>query len=386
MSFLNAVALSKMIVNVYISAKRKIDKAYPWVFLESISNQSVLVTAEDQDIAHVYDNKGEFLGSGLIDRVSNLAVRIFSARKYNELPLEEFLRQAQQKRDGKFQQNFYRLCNAEGDNLPGLVIDRFGDIFSIEMNMTCWLSYKEQLISILTNLYMAKGFVVRVDDDIRVIGQVPQEIQVIENDVRFVASLVDGQKTGYYFDQRDNHGYVGSLASDKKVLDAFCYTGGFGVQAMSKKASRVVFVDSSASALQLLDRSILANDLNSCDYELIKDDVLKYMNSCDEKFDIVILDPPPFIKRKADVFKARVAYHRLASSALKLLNHNGVLLFSTCSHHMHISFLQDEINKAAKKLNLAVNLVYKSGHAVDHPTHPKLPETRYLNTVAYKLS
>ncbi len=373
------------------NAAKKVQSGYPWIYLDWIKAQTLLIDCIGGEITHIYDHKGKFLGSGLIEPNSKIAIRVLTSQKIDHFTTDFFTQALNNclKKRSRFLNPYYRLVNSEGDHLPGLIIDRFDNIFSIHFATIAMFKFKDIVLESLHNLFNATQFVIRTTglEEPLTIGSIPEIIEVKENDTTYLANLTLGQKTGWYYDQHENRKMVALLSAGLNVLDAFCYNGGFGLLCAKHKASHITFIDSSAQAINLTKQALEINNLKNY-ATFINQDVLKSLNALKEegiKFDIVILDPPPFIKSKANKPSALAAYKKLAEAGLRLLSSHGLLFFSTCSHHMSLKDLKTQVLLAAKALNLKIAFKMLTTHAKDHPIHPHLPESQYLNSVLIKL-
>lgn len=366
----------------------KVALGYPWVYSDWIATESVIATTFAGELVHITDAKGKFIASGIADPNSAIAIRIIATQKITLLDEEYFINQLSislKKRSLTYKAPYYRLVNSEGDNLPGLVVDRFDNVLSIQFTTPAMLHYKDIIIASLVKLFEPVGMIVRIlkEENPLIIGQVKEQIPVNENGVQYLANLLHGQKTGWYFDQRENRKLVSSFATDKTVLDAFCYNGGFGILCAIHQAKHVTFIDSSNQAIETVKINAQSNQL-STPLTFLASDVYETLNhfvSDNKQFDLVVLDPPPFIKSKQHKAQAVAKYHKLALLGFKVLAPNGKLFYSTCSHHMSKTDLLKTLQAASKKLNIKFKVIAITGHPSDHPVHPHLPESHYLNSV-----
>jgi len=222
---------------------------------------------------------------------------------------------------------------------------------------------------------------------VETLGEVPEELTLVENGVKFVVPAQGGQKTGWFYDHRLNRAQLQAWVKDKTVLDVFSYVGGWGVQAAVAGASKVTCVDVSEQALNYVERNA---ELNGCDdrMEAIEGkaiDVLKMLVEEGEKFDVVVLDPPAFIKRKKDQKAGEAAYRHINELAIRLLQSGGLLVSGSCSMHLGADTLQDIVRAASAHLDRDCQLVYSGGQGPDHPVHPSIAETSYLKAQFYRV-
>jgi 23S rRNA (cytosine1962-C5)-methyltransferase len=210
------------------------------------------------------------------------------------------------------------------------------------------------------------------------LGTVPETVKVEEHGLVFEVPLSGGQKTGWFFDQHDNRAKLLRYIKDRRVLDVFSYVGAWGIQAAAHGANEVLCVDSSATALEWVAHNAAANRVNVAGREADAFDALKALRDAGEKFDVVVLDPPAFVKRKKDLMAGREAYRRLNQLAIQLLDRDGILVSCSCSHHMSSADLLAAIQSAARHLGRDAQLLEQGMQAPDHPVHPAIPETAYL--------
>jgi 23S rRNA (cytosine1962-C5)-methyltransferase len=374
-------------ITVSKNGSAKLKGGYPWVFKDDISNESTLAIASNSDIAHVSDNKGAFLGSYIIDKTSNIILRKISDQKIEQVSEELFkdlISAALKKRDAFYQEPFYRLVNYEGDYMPGISIDRFGDVFKIVTQIEFYKLQIDVLLSALIDVCNPSCVIFDYKGERSIVhGTLEGEVLVRENGISYGVDLLYGQKSGWYYDQRENRKLVQAFAKEgASVLDVFCYSGGFGINALNVGAKSVCFVDSSKSAIDLVARNLVLNGLGP--QESIVGDALEIMSdlkTSDRKFDFVVLDPPPMIQNRKHKTQAVLKYKKIASAGLKLLNNSGYLLYSTCSYHMSAHDLRKVIEDAAKASGIKIKHIKTTAHAKDHPVHNKLPETLYLNSI-----
>jgi 23S rRNA (cytosine1962-C5)-methyltransferase len=217
------------------------------------------------------------------------------------------------------------------------------------------------------------------------LGEVPDHVEVGENGVRFRVPMGSGQKTGWFYDQAANRAAFLKYVAGKRVLDVFSYLGAWGLSAARAGAAEVVCVDSSAPALELLQASADANGLAVATRRGDAFDVLAALREAGERFDVVVVDPPAFIKRRRDIPKGQAAYRKLNQLAMQLLPRDGILVSCSCSHHLAQDDLIGAIQQAARHVERFVQIVEVGGHAPDHPIHPAIPETRYLKALTCRV-
>jgi len=331
------------------------------------------------------DTKGVYVATAYYDPLSKIVCRVLSYtsnEKIDQKFFAEKIEVALERREETIKENFYRLFYSEADGIPGLIIDRYGDYFYIKLGANGLERYLDFIVEALKPLKPA-GIYIKKMAGIEIIGSIPDTLEITENNTTYFCSVKEGQKTGWYFDQRENHLMIANLSSGKRVLDVFCYNGGFGVIAAKHGATEITFIDSSKMALGFCQKAILANTIVSKVSYINEDaiDAIEELVSRNKQFDIIVLDPPPFIKRKKNKASGIKGYEKLLDAALPLLAPKGLVFFSTCSHHMQMSDLLKLIQQFASKNGRKAEVLRKTSQAADHPVHPHLPQTRYLNGV-----
>jgi 23S rRNA (cytosine1962-C5)-methyltransferase len=303
------------------------------------------------------------------------------------------LRVALSLRERLYREPYYRLVYGESDGLPGLVLDRFGDIVVAQSGTAGIDRLRTDIEAAVTKVVNARVIVWKNDSGARELeglergvqlageGEIPAEIAVREQGVEFVAPLADGQKTGWFYDQAANRERLRRyLPAGARVLDVCSYVGAWAVTALKGGAASATCVDSSATALDFVSRNARANGV---EVETLKDDAfdaLKALHDSGAKFDVVILDPPAFAKRKKDAPQAQAAYRKLNQLALPLIDRDGLLVSCSCSYHMPADDLVTAIQTAARHSSRFVQVLELGGQSPDHPVHPAIPETRYLKS------
>lgn len=379
---------------------RRVKAGAPWVFSnEIVMDTAVKALAPGSSVA-LADDKGAALGVGYFNPKSLIAVRLLAppGTQVGRAFLAEKLRSALALRKRLFDSSFYRLVHAEGDGLPGLVIDRFGDSLAVQVTTAGMERMLEDLIAAIDDVLAPSLVVLRndalarglegLDSYVRAVkGDTTAKIQIEENGARYAADLLSGQKSGWYYDQRDNRAFMAELARGGRVLDAYCYSGGFGVLAAANGAAHVTAIDSSEGALKLASESAVANDVQSrCAFvKAGVPDELERMAGAGERFDIVICDPPPFAPSRKDVEAGARAYRKLARLAAGVVAPGGFLMLASCSHNISEERFAAECALGLVRAGRTGRLIRKAGAGADHPAHPTLPETAYLKTLLYFL-
>jgi 23S rRNA (cytosine1962-C5)-methyltransferase len=293
---------------------------------------------------------------------------------------------------------YYRLVYGESDGLPGLVIDRFGSACVVQINTAGMEAFKPQIERALVEVLGIETLLYKNDGAAREMeglpayvelarGRLGERSEVIEDGLAFEAPLAAGQKTGWFFDQAANRrALVKYVRKGARVLDVFSYVGAWGVRAAANGAADVLCVDSSAAALDLALANAARNGLGVAVRKGDAFEVLEALEQEQAVFDVVIVDPPAFAKRKKDLPKAQAAYKRLNQLAMRLLAGDGILVSCSCSYHLSAEALVDAIAKAAHGAGRQVQLLESGGQSPDHPVHPAIPETRYLKAYFCRVS
>lgn len=379
---------------------RRLKSGYPWVLREDLARVKQL----DLDPGTMVDfvgKDGMFAARGYFNHKVVVAGRAFT--RYHHEPVdaaffEKRIRTALEKREKLYPDPYYRLIHAESDGFPGLIVDRYGDVLVCQVNTAGMEKLYPEIEKLLVSVLSPRAIVLRNDTSSRIAEKLPEEVRVsygklpnprvhmVENGVNFQADVLEGQKTGWFFDQRDNRLDVANLASGKTFIDIFCHTGGFGVTAATKGATAVTFIDSSELALEQARRNAELNRVaGECTFiEGKAFEVMEQLAKDSKKFDIVCVDPPAFIKSRDDYATGLRGYQKLAKLAAPLVADGGYLFFASCSHHATLKDLIRETTDGLKKSGRDFNLTHTGTAAADHPVHPLLSETGYLKGLLFK--
>ena len=375
--------------------ERRLAAGHLWVFSNEIdAARSPLSRFQPGEIVAVHSDRERFLGYAYVNPHSLIAARILgrdAAHPPSKSLFVHRLQVALALRKRLYAEPYYRLVHGESDGLPGLVIDRYGDVCVAQVGTAGMEARKDWIEAALAKVVKPRVLVWKNDGGSRELeglpryvaaaqGQVPETVDVLENGLRFSAALGDGQKTGWFYDQAANRAqFLGLVRAPERVLDVFSYVGAWGVTAGARGAREVVCVDSSAAALEYAARNAAANGVaNLSTRKGDAFEVLESLHAAREKFDLVVVDPPAFVKRRKDAPKGEAAYRRVNQLAMQLLGRDGWLVSCSCSYHLESGALIDAIQKAARHLGRFAQIVAAGGQAPDHPLHPAIPETRYL--------
>ncbi|HYM47213.1 MAG TPA: class I SAM-dependent rRNA methyltransferase, partial [Burkholderiaceae bacterium] len=273
-------------------------------------------------------------------------------------------------RERLFDTPYYRLAFGDSDALPGLVVDRYGDVCVAQITTAGMERLKNEIVAALEKVIKPRAILWRNDASVRelenlpsyvepALGEVPETITLEENGTKFEVPLAGGQKTGWFYDQRMNHLRARAYVRDLRVLDVFSYLGGFGVQAAHAGAASVVCVDSSQKAADFIQRNATLNGVGEKVQVVVDDafEALRRLRTERERFDVVVLDPPAFIKRKKDIKEGTEAYRRLNQMAMQVLAKDGILISCSCSYHMARESLRDVMLKASRHVDRSMQIV-----------------------------
>ena len=297
-------------------------------------------------------------------------------------------------RERLFDKPFYRLVYGESDLLPGLVVDRFGDYFVVQIGTPGMERVRDDIVAALVQVFKPQAVLFKNDSGARKLegmesyvedafGSMPELVALEENGVAFQAPVRDGQKTGWFYDHRANRARLAPYVAGKRVLDLYSYIGGWGVQAAAFGASEVMCVDSSAPALDRVEANAALNGVAE-KMVVVEGDVLaalKELKNAGERFDVVIADPPAFIKKRKDIRNGEAAYRRLNEQAMRLLNKDGILVSASCSMHLEENKLKEALLGASRHLDRNLVITERGFQGADHPLHPAIPETGYIKAL-----
>lgn len=373
--------------------EHRINKGHCWIFSNELEH--IDTSIQPGEIVRVLDCRGEVLGTGFFNSRTLIAARLIR-RGPEDLPKNFIFENidaafAYRKQFGIRKSG--RMCYGEADGLPGLVIDRYGDYLVIEILTAGMENLKDDILAAVKKIFKPEGIIFKNDSSFRAleglsnaphsIGDVPQEVEIEENKVKYLVPLAGGQKTGFYFDQRDNRAFLKPYFKDKIVMDLYCYSGSFGINAALNGAAAVWGCDSIAAAIEYANKNIELNGVKEiCQYR--RDDAERLLsamknNELPQTPDLVLLDPPAFVKNRKALPQAINLYVKLNKMALEGLQPGGMLATSTCSHHITREIFTDIIKTASAKAGKKVVMIELRGQAKDHPVLIGVPETEYLH-------
>lgn len=380
---------------------RRAKSGSPWVFSNEIDMTSETKNIPAGTLVRLYDANDTFIGVGSFNPHSLISFRKMASDPQTQINASFFakkFRRCAETRNALVNSPFYRLVHSEGDGLPGLIIDRFDDIVACQLNTAGTDRLKQEIVEALDEVLKPSCIVLRAESSARALegldplyevakGNLPDIVPVRENGIYFFADLKEGQKTGWFYDQRDNRSFVGRLAPNKRCIDFYTYAGGFALHMGIGHAKEIIGVDRSESALALAKKAAEKNELgDKCSW--IKDnafDVLENMNKDKEKFGIVVCDPPAFAKVKKDIAAGLRGYRKMARLAAGLVEKDSFLALGSCSHHVKPDEFFTECMRGLTEAGKTGRVILQAGAGPDHPVHPHLPETAYLKMIVCQI-
>jgi len=390
-----------MTIKVQLRPRRdkRVAAGHPWVFANEIDGD--VKNLPLGGTVDVHDAKGKFLGRGYANPRSLIAIRICTRRRKEDIDRPEFFMarfmEAQNYRRTIFpDRKSMREIYAEGDGVPGLIIDRYDDILAVQIGTLGIEERKDALREAIERVYKPAGVVLRNDSPMRSLeglsrssekwfGEVPDLVEFDEMGIRFAMPTLGGQKTGHFFDQAENRAFAGPLCAGKTVLDVYSNTGGWALSALRNGAISAVMVDKDPNNVEL---GLNNAELNGFEGKLegIADEgkkTLEILVSQGRQFGAVVLDPPAFAKTKKAVGAALKGYREINTLGLLLTQPGGVFFTSSCSHHIYEDRFLELVNEAARMAGRRLRLIRRGEQSSDHPVLPGVPETRYLKSYAF---
>jgi len=371
---------------------RRLHAGHLWVFSNEIDTQQTpLAKFKAGELVRVLAHNDRALGLAYVNPQSLISARLLETWTPPDVAwLAKRIRTALTLRERLYRKPFYRLVYGESDGLPGLVIDRYGSACVVQIGTAGMERLKLEIQEALEQVLLCESLLFKNDSSAREMeglssyveaarGKFEEWGQVLEDDLEFQAPLAEGQKTGWFFDQAANRRALSKyVRKGARVLDVFSYVGAWGVRAAHGGAREVLCVDSSAAALEIAVGNAERNRAKVVAVRGDAFDVLEDLGKKAVRFDIVVIDPPAFAKRKKDLPKALAAYKRLNQLAMRVIADDGILVSCSCSHHVSLEDLRDAIAKAARAADKHLQILEMGGQSPDHPVHPAIPETRYL--------
>jgi len=374
----------------------------PWIYSNEIDWNPGLKSLPPGSLVSVYGKNGEAFGTAFFNAKSLIAGRMLSrdpARQIDAVFFRGLFKTALRLREKLFSVPYYRLIHAEADGCPGLIVDRFGDLLVIEVNTAGMEQLQPIWLDPLIELCGAKTVYFKNDSHSRSqegleareyfhAGSIEGPVAVVENDLTFYADIAGGQKTGWFYDQRANRRMVGEICRGANtMLDLYSYLGGFAMNAAKSGVRRAVAVDRSADAMRLAKQSADKNGLGA-QCEFIADQAFPYLEQAaldNQKFDVVVADPPAFAKTAKDIPAAKVGYRKLAALAAACVAPNGFLFMASCSYHMDLANFTEQVSGGIHKSGRSGKILRTVFADADHPTHAHLAQSGYLKGLLLQL-
>src|SRR5471032_860919 len=368
---------------------RRVRDGHPWAFSNEILMDVDSKAIPPGSVAILRAPGGQALGLVTFNPHSLIAARLLTTNPEATVDALFFgrrLANVMALRDRLIGVPYYRLIHAEADGIPGVIVDRFGDALT------------PVLLEALEAELSPKTIILKNDSPVRELEGLTREvtvvkgeggvIELIENGAKFVADLSEGQKTGWFYDQRDNRRFMAGLAKDANVLDVYCYSGGFGVLAAKQGAKQVTCIDRSAPALDSAKQAAKLNGVEKIvafEKSEAFDALEKLGGTMARKYDVVICDPPAFVKSRKDLKVGAQGYRKLVRLAAPLVARGGFFFVASCSHLVDQTNFADQVRRGLRDAQRSGRILRTSGAALDHPVHPSLPETAYLKGLTLQL-
>jgi len=393
------------LVEISARAAQTIVRGHLWIYSNEF--QSTLKDLKPGEWVH-FTHQGSVVATGYVNPHSLIAGRVVGpgpteADQSRPAILEKRLRAAMRRREGLLTLGSLRLVSSEADFLPGLVIDWYSGVLVLQSNTAGIDECLNDLGELVPRLFeetfkeKAKAFVLRGDSFVRNLEgledfhriafgdeKVLSQGSFQENGVWYAANFLEGQKTGFFLDQRDNRRAVRDFSKGCRVLDLCCYSGGWGLSALAGSAKHVTFVDQSDEALHLVHRGAKLNGFADDKIRTVQDDVFDFLGKEPQSFDLIIADPPAFVKNKKHLPQGLKAYEKLNRLALRKLSPEGILFTCSCSFHVKEPDFQDVVRTALSKEKAWAHVIYRGGQGLDHPYLFTMPETFYLKCLGLK--
>ncbi|HLY56062.1 MAG TPA: class I SAM-dependent rRNA methyltransferase [Stellaceae bacterium] len=392
---------TRPVVTLARGRSKRAEQGHPWIYSNEVALDAAAKALAPGTLVTVAISEGRRLGVATFNPHTLISLRVLDRDPGRRIDAGFFaarLSRALEIRKRLYAEPFYRLVHAEADGLPGLVIDRYGDALVCQLNTAGMERLEPMLLEALDRVLSPELVVIRNDGAGRQLeglpaetrtakGTVPERTAVRENGAEFVTSLAASQKTGWFYDQRDNRAFVAGLAGGARVLDVYSYTGGFGVLAAKQGAAEAVLVDRSGGALALALEAARANGVGDRVQAREGDafETLTALAEAKERFDVVVLDPPAFVRSKKDLGPGSRGYRKLVRLGAAATAKRGILFAASCSHNMPLDAFAEAVRLGLADADRTGRILRTGFAGPDHPVHPALPESAYLKAITLAL-
>ncbi len=379
----------------------RLRQGHPWVYSNEIAMDAAAKAVVPGSVVTLTTAGGDRLGTAFFNPHVLISARMLAGP--GDLPVDRafFMRRLQIALDLRrrlYPEPYYRLIHAEADGLPAIIVDRINDVLVLQLNAAGPDRAADDIIGALVDLLNPRAIVLKNDSPARSLEGLPLEtqlvhgtldgpVELIENGARFLIDPLGGQKTGWFYDQRDSRALVACLAKGARVLDGYCYGGGFGIEAAMAGASQVTLLDRSEPALKAAMESAALNGV-AARCKPLRQEVfaaLDVLRDAGERFEVVVVDPPAFAKSRKDLPAALRGYRKLARQAAALVAPGGILFAASCSHNAGVAEFTDAVARGLNDAGRAGRILRQAGAGPDHPVHPMLPESAYLKSLTLAL-
>lgn len=388
-------------IHMQAGRERRVQHGHPWVYSNEVQMDAAAKAVTPGSPVRLLEASGKPLGVATFNPHTLIAARLLSSDPTTRIDHAFFadrLKRAAALRQRLFDRPYYRVVHAEADGLPGLIVDQFGDVVTVQANSVFMDRHTDAILAAIDEILAPRALILRNDGTQRALEGLAEETRLVkgaidgpirleENGVTFFANPLDGQKTGWFYDQRDNRAFIASLAKGGRAIDFYSYNGGFGIQCAVAGATSVVAVDRSALALENATRAAAANGVADR-FEARRADAFQEMERLDdagERFEVVIADPPAFVKAKKDLGAGSRAYRKMARLAATITAPGGFLLCGSCSHNVDPPTFAEQVARGLNDAGRTGRILRSAGAGPDHPVHPNLPESAYLKALVLQL-
>ena len=387
--------MKKVIVNKY--GYEKLSYFNPWIYKNEIKKLPENIA--DGSLVEIYSENGQFLGTGYINQKSLITIRVLTFKKEN-IDINFFIKKIKKalKKRKKLEKitDSYRIIHSEADDIPGLIVDKYKNYLPVQFNTLGINNFKNEIVEALIKILNPEGIFQKCDEKVakiegfeceekQIFGKIPEEIIINENNIKFSVSIKEGQKTEFFLDQRKNRKIVSNyVEKDFKVLDLFSNAGGFGIYAQKAGASEVDFVDISKQACESTEKNCRLNNIRS--YNIYNEDAFDFLNKTQKKYNLIVIDPPPFAKTKREKEGAVRGLQYLVINSIKALeNEKGYIAVFSCSHHIDFEDLNRVLLFSSYKTKKKIFILEHMYQDIDHPIVLNIPNSLYLKGYLVKL-